>query len=311
MRICSLLPGATEVVAALGLGDQLVGISHECDYPPEIRDKPIMVRARVDAECASHEIDRKVRAAVESGDDLYVLDEARLVEARPDLVITQELCDVCAITPPRVRSALDALPRPPRLLSLNPGTLEDMLRDIERIGVAVNEPVRAQDLASSLRRRLQCLHERVAGVTTTPNVVCLEWLDPFYVAGHWVPEMIALAGGQDALGKAAQPSSRITWTELAAAAPDVLILAPCGFSIPRTLRELPLLFAQPQWTSLPAVQTGRVFVVDASAYTSRPGPRLVEGAEVFARIFHPNVFEATLPPGVEHIRLPHTLAPAP
>jgi len=311
MRICSLLPGATEVVAALGLADQLVGVSHECDYPPEIRDKPIMVRARIDAECASGEIDRKVRAALQNGDDLYMLDEARLVESRPDLVILQDLCDVCAITPARVRSALQALPRPSRVLSLNPVTLEDMLGDIERIGVAVNEPGRAQDLASSLRRRLRGLHDRVAGVTMRPNVVCLEWLDPFYVAGHWVPEMIALAGGQDTLGKAAEPSRRITWTELAATRPDVLVLAPCGFSIPRTLRELPPLFTQPQWTSLPAVQTGRVFAVDASAYTSRPGPRLVEGAEIFARIFHPNVFGATLPPGVQHVRLPHTLVPAP
>lgn len=312
MKIVSLLPGATEVVAALGLADQLVGVSHECDYPPEIRAKPVMVRARIDAErSSSGEIDRKVHAAVEGGKDLYILDEVQFTQAQPDLVITQELCDVCAITPTRVRAALEALPRPSRLLSLNPLTLEDMLRDIERIGAAVDEPGRAQELVASLRTRLRRLHERIAGLESTPKVVCLEWLDPLYVAGHWVPEMIALAGGHDALGKAGEPSRRIAWPELATAAPEVLVLAPCGFSVPRTLRDLPPLFAQPQWTSLPAVQAGRVFVVDGSAYTSRPGPRLVDGVEAFAKIFHLNAFGTTLPPGVERVALPRSRALAP
>jgi iron complex transport system substrate-binding protein len=312
MRICSLLPGATEVIAALGLADQLVGISHECDFPPEVRDKPVLVRARIDAERSpSGEIDRQVRSAIENRNDLYIIDDALFSKLQPDLVITQDLCDACAITPKSLQSVLQRLPAPPRLLSLNPASLEGILTDIERIGAAVDQSAQAGDYLCTLRTRLALLQDRVAAAGRRPTVVCLEWLDPLYVAGHWVPEMIGLAGGQDLLGTAGERSRTMTWPELMAAKPDILIVAPCGFSVERTMREISMLLAHPQWARLSAVQTGQVYVLDASAYMSRPGPRLIDGVELLARIFHPALFEPTLPRGVERVRLQSTLVPEP
>lgn len=310
MRICSFLPGATEIIAALGLADQLVGISHECDYPPEVRHKPVMVRARIDADrSTSADIDRQVHTARENREDLYVLDEALLTELRPDLVICQDLCDVCAITPTSLQSVLQRLAQPVHLLSLNPGTLEGMLNDIERIGAAVDKTVQAREYVVSLRKRLATIQERVAAVEGNPGVVCLEWLDPLYVAGHWVPEMIALAGGRDVLGKPGEPSRRMTWQELTGAMPDILLLTPCGFPVERTMRELPSLFARPESTRLAAVQTGEVYILDASAYMSRPGPRLIDGVELLASIFHPALFDRTLPGAVERVTRHTKLVP--
>lgn len=299
MRICSLLPGATEVVAALGLADDLVGISHECDYPPEVRHKPVLVHAAIDPEhTSSFDIDRQVRTTLEAAQPLYTLDVVRFAQAQPDLVITQDLCHVCAVTPDRLQHAISALPAPPRVLSLNPGNLDETLRDVERIGEATGRAAVARALAAQLRARLQSVRARVAPIRQRPRVVCLEWLAPLYVAGHWVPEMVSCAGAVDALGLAGSASTPVTWEHVLAAAPDVLLLMPCGFTVSRTLRELDRLscdLSWPDWQTLPAVRDGNVFAVDASAYFSRPGPRLVDGVELLAALFHPSLFGGVRP----------------
>lgn len=306
MRICSLLPGATEVVAALGLADDLVGISHECDYPPDVRRKPVLVRAAIDSErTLSPEIDRQVRETLQNGHSLYALDEHLFARAQPDLIITQDLCNVCAVTPTQLQQAISLLPKEPRLLTLNPTRLEDILADVERIGAATGRASQAHSLAATLQARLQAIRDKIESVRERPNVACLEWLDPLYAPGHWVPEMVEWAGGRNGLGRAGAPSERIAWEKVLAAQPDVVILMPCGFSAARTLQEFAQLQVQakwPGWESLPAVRNDRVFAVDSGAYFSRPGPRLVEGVAILATLCHPSLFGQALPAGV--LRLP-------
>lgn len=305
MKICSLLPGATEVVAALGLADDLVGVSHECDYPPEVRRKPVLVHAAIDSErTVSPEIDRQVRETLQNSRPLYTLDQDLFARAQPDLVITQDLCNVCAVTPGQLQQAMGALPKAPQLLTLNPTRLEDILTDVERIGDATGTAPQARTLISTLRTRLESLRDRIAAARERPNVACIEWLDPLYAPGHWVPEMVAWAGGRNVLGEAGQPSKRIPWDAVLAARPDVLVLMPCGFTAARTLKEWQQLDIQakwPGWQTLPAVQHERVFAVDAVSYFSRPGPRLVEGVAILAALCHPSLFEKALPPGVQRV----------
>jgi iron complex transport system substrate-binding protein len=301
MRICSLLPGATEVVAALGAAGELVGISHECDYPPEVRKAPVMVRPVIDSDrLSSPDIDRQVKAAVESGKELYVLDESLFTRSAPDLVITQDLCRVCAITPGQLQRAIDALPHPPQLLALDPVTLEEIIHDVERIGGAIGRSAEGRALAEQLRARLRAVSQKIARRDRTPQVVCLEWLDPLYVGGHWVPDMVARAGGRDMLGTAGERSKKVTWDQVLDARPDVLVLMPCSFSAERTLREVHRVTSRPGWHSLPAVQNGQVYAVDSSSYFSRPSHRLVEGVEILAALIHPSLFDKR-PPGVRRV----------
>ena len=302
MRICSLLPGATEVVAALGAADELVGISHECDYPPAVRSKPVLVHPVVDSDrSASPDIDRQVQAAAAARSNLYDLYAALFAQTAPDLVITQDLCHVCAITPDQLQQAIGNLPKPPRLLTLNPTSLEDILGDTERIGDAIGRGTQGRALASRLRTSLEAIREKVSRTGRQPRVVCIEWLEPLYVGGHWVPEMVARAGGQDMLGRQGARSEKVTWDQVLAAEPDILVLMPCSFSAERTLREVHLMTGRPRWDQLPAVRSGRVFAVDSSAYFSRPSPRLVEGVALLAALFHPEVFGHTLPAGVHRV----------
>ncbi|MEW6544398.1 MAG: cobalamin-binding protein [Nitrospirota bacterium] len=311
MRICSLLPGATEVVAALDLADDLVGISHECDFPPAIRNKPVLVRAVVEGDRAtSADIHRQVAASLGSNRRLYELDEPAFRRAKPELVITQNLCHVCAVTPDQLQQAIAALPAPPSLLTLNPTRLDDVLADIERIGSATGKLSEAKAWTAALRKRLDDLRAPVADRRNRPRVACLEWLDPLYTAGHWVPEMVEWAGGTEVLASAGGPSRPITWDQVRSAEPDVLVLMPCGFPIDRTLRELERLAPEaswPGWESLPAVRHDRVFVVDGPSYFNRPGPRLVEGVAILATAIHPEVFGSDLPSGIQRMsRLPRT-----
>lgn len=297
MRICSLLPGATEVVAALGLADALVAISHECDYPPEIRPKPVIIKSAVDPQrTSSPAIDRQVREAMRNGAGLYRIDESLLKSVRPDLIITQSLCDVCAVTPTEVQRALAGLKRQPRILSLDPTDLESVLRDIEAIGSATGRNAQARRLVQGLRDRIARVQARVQEEPRR-RAACIEWLDPLYCAGHWVPEMVHRAGGNELLATAGAPSVRITWEQVVAAKPDVLVLMPCGFSIDRTRSELDLLTSRPGWNDLPAVRNKDVYAVAGAAYFNRSGPRLVEGVELLAALFHPHRFENRLPEG--------------
>jgi iron complex transport system substrate-binding protein len=298
LRICSLLPGATEVVAALGLTRQLVGISHECDFPAEVKQIPVMVRPMIDQEhMNSLEIDQTVARAVAEDQPLYALDAARFCDAEPDLVITQDLCHVCAVTPSQLQQAILSLRKTPRVLALNATSLEGVFADIERIGHATHADAQAKELTAALRERLCWIRRQVEAEQRRPTVACVEWLDPLYAAGHWVPEMVEVAGGRDVLAQGSVPSERITWDRLIAAAPEILIVMPCGFSIERTERELGRLTSHPDWRRLPAVLNGRVFAVDAVSYFSRPGPRLVQGVEILAALCHPSRFNHIVPVG--------------
>jgi len=297
VRICSLLPGATEIVAALGLADDLVAISHECDYPPEIRPKPVLIKSTVDPQrTSSPAIDRQVREAVRNGDGLYRIDDVLLNRVQPDLLITQDLCDVCAITPTEVQRAIAGLPRKPRILSLAPTDLDSLFDDIQAIGSATGRDEQARRLVRGLQDRIARVQALVQSEPPR-RAACIEWLDPLYSAGHWVPEMVRLAGGNELLAAAGAPSARIAWAQVVEAQPDALVLMPCGFGIDRTRSELDLLSSRPGWRDLPAVRNNAVYAVDGAAYFNRPGPRLVDGIELLAALFHPHLFGGRLPEG--------------
>jgi iron complex transport system substrate-binding protein len=291
VRICSLLPSATEIVYALGLGDQLCGVSHECDYPPEAAAKPALIRSVFDqSTLSSLEIDHAVIDRLRRGEGVYTIDLDLLRQAEPDLILTQELCDVCAVPYSEVQRAVDQLVSRPRLLPLSPSLLGDVLQDINRVGEATGREEQAGFLVRRLRERIDRVTARTATAAERPATFCLEWADPLYVAGHWIPEMVEMAGGIDGLGGKGKPSVPIEWERVVSYAPEVVILMPCGFDVERAVREVPLLTRLPGWLDLPAVQRGQVYAVNATAYFSRSGPRLVDGLELLAKILHPELF---------------------
>lgn len=295
MRIISLLPSATEIAYALGLGEQVVAVSHECDYPPEVRGKPVAVRCVFDPSGMSPgEIDATVRSLVLQGKPIYRLERAVLEALQPELVLTQALCEVCAVPQRAVLAEIQSLRPPPRLLSLDPHSLEGVLEDILRVGEATGTRFQAQRVVESLRRRIQQVADTTSSAEYRPRVVCLEWLDPLIVAGHWVPEMVALAGGQDALGRAGLPSFTVSWEQVVEAEPEVLVLMPCGYTATQAAQQVHLLARLPKWSQVPAVRQGKVFACNAHAYFSRPGPRLVDGLEMLAEMLHPERFHGFL-----------------
>jgi iron complex transport system substrate-binding protein len=289
MRICSFVPGATEIVAALGLADHLVGISHECDFPPSVAHVPVMIEPLVGRDAAlSADIDQQVKTMAASGQRLYRLNEAAFHGARPDLILTQDLCHVCAVTPDQLGRAIQSLERRPEMVSVSPTSLNDMFADIERIARAVGKVREGQALLEALRRRLETVRSRTATRRSRPRVVCLEWLGPLYLGGHWVPEMVELAGGQDVLGSKDGPSRETTWQEVEAARPDVVVVMPCGYTIDRTLEELSHHGERYGDWARALHRWPRTYAVNAAAHFSRPGPRLVDGVEVLALILHPD-----------------------
>lgn len=283
MRIVSLLPSATEIVCALGLGEHLVGISHDCDYPPEILGRHVLSDAIVTGQEPSGRIDARIREQVHRGKSVYHLDAAALAVLQPELILTQELCEVCAPSFNEVREAARVLQGRVRLVSLEPHGLDDILSTILEVGTQTGTESAARDLVARLRDRIAHV-QRLRRPEPPPRVLCLEWLDPLFVAGHWVPEMVEVAGGVDGLGRARRDSYIIEWDEVVAYAPQVIIVMPCGFDIERTRTQIHLLTERPGWDGLPAVRTGRVFLTDASAYFSRPGPRAVRGLEILAKL---------------------------
>ena len=290
MRICSLLPSATEIAFALGLGDEVVAVTHECDYPPEARRRRVVVKSALDAAEDSAGIDRAVRARVQAGRGLYALDLDGFRAVEPDFIITQDLCEVCALDLNEVARAADTLPRKPKIVSLAPATLGDVLDDIARVGAAAGKESAAAALVAELERRLRRVRELTSHSDRRPRVACVEWTDPIYPAGHWVPEMVEIAGGADGLGHKGAPAKAAAWETLRAYAPEVVALMPCGFGLERAAAEAPRLERLAGWRDLPAVKAGRVFAVDGSAYFNRPGPRLVDGVEILAAILHPEIF---------------------
>lgn len=290
MRIASLLPSATEIVCALGLEDDLVAVTHECDHPPSVRGKPVVTASVLDGKASSAEIDHHIRALVHAGSSIYRLDADRLATLEPDLVLTQELCAVCAVSYPIVERAARRLDASTRLVSLEPERLEDVFDHIALIGRMTERQEAAERVLDGLRERLRQLRLRLKD-RPRRRVVCLEWLDPLFNCGHWTPELVRIAGGDDPLGAEGRPAHPISFEDVVRADPDALVVMACGFSRERALEEMPALTGRPGFDGLRAVREGRVFVVDGSAYFSRPGPRLVDSAEILAGLLHPDAVE--------------------
>jgi iron complex transport system substrate-binding protein len=291
MRIVSLLPAATEICFALGLGNDLVGVSPECDFPAAATVIPRVSRSLLDYEDkTSAETSAMVGKRLAAGHPLYKVDEKGLREARPDVIVTQGLCEVCAPIAEDVRAVANRLPKKPRIVTLDPHSLKDVLEDLERVGKACGAPVPARTVVDELRERIERVAFLAARVSDRPRTVCLEWLDPLFAAGHWVPEMVELAGGQDVLAKRGEPSRRVEPKDVVKATPEVAVLVPCGFDLDRSLKETPTLTRQSWWSDLPAARQDRVWVADGSSYFSRPGPRLVSGLDILAHILHPEIF---------------------
>ena len=290
MRIASLLPSATEIAYFAGAGDALVGVTHECDHPPGVEKLPKLTKTAIDHHnLSSAEIDAAIGQHLTDTGSIYSLDVKLLEELKPDLVLTQGLCDVCAVSLNVVEQAAAGLSKTPRVLSMNPTTLNEVLDVTVEVGDAIGRGAEVRREVAAQRDRLARVKGAVAGLPR-PRVGCIEWLDPPFSAGHWVPGMVRLAGGEELFAKEREPSGRITWDEVYEAAPEVLILMPCGFDAARTMREARTLPDLPGWNELPAVRNGRVWVVDANSYFSRPAPRLVNGVETLARILHPEIF---------------------
>jgi len=294
MKICSLLPSATEILFALALGDEVAGVSHECDFPPEARTKPVLIKSRISHTESAAAIDRQVREFLERGESLYSVDFELLCAIEPDIIVTQDLCHVCAATPDDLSAALAQLNHRPQIVTLNPHSLADVRADIRTVGEATGSTEQADALVAEFERDIASVEKSVAGLDR-PRVLCLEWLDPPYVAGHWVPEMVARAGGVDVLGQAGKPSFRVEWEAAVAAQPDVIIIMPCGYSLAAAEAEFRNLLLPHGWIDLPAVRDGRVFVVEASGYFSRPGPRLSAGMEILAAAIHNGKQKRVLP----------------
>ena len=285
MRIVSLVPNGTEILFALGAGDMVVGVSHECDYPEEARRRPVLTGSALRPGMSAAEVDAAVSAQVGSGQSLYTLDEARIAELAPDVIVTQQLCPVCAVSTEQVDGAVRPLPRCPEVVSLDPRTLGDVFADIRRVGKITGRTSEAIALVTELERRLETVRAAVAQ-RPRPRVLALEWLDPPFAGGHWVPEMIGLAGGIDAIAQPGDHSERLTWDRIAAADPDVIVAMPCGFDEAGAREQVAAVADRPEWQSLRAVREGQVHAVDANGCFSRPGPRLVDGIERLAAIFH-------------------------
>ena len=293
MRIVSLLPSATEIVCALGYGDLLVGRSHECDHPASVTELPICSRPRIRVDTSSAEIDRSVKNIVSQGLSVYEIDVETLSTLAPDFIITQTQCEVCAVSERDVEQAVNEwMGGQCEIVSLNPNRLEDVWADIIRVAAALGNPRNGEDVVAALRQRMTAIASRAARYKERPRVAVIEWIEPLMAAGHWMPELVELAGGENLFGEAGKDSP---WMELAAlgeADPDVVVVSPCGFDLERTRSEMHPLTAQPTWRGLGAVDSGRVYLTDGHHFFNRPGPRLVESLEILTEVLHPEATES-------------------
>lgn len=291
MRIVSLLPAATEIAAALGLMDNIVGVSHECDFPKEANERPRVTRCPVhDIGLSSREVDEWVRRAMNETGTIYTIDEPLLRKLQPDVILTQRLCDVCAVGYGTVAKLAKTLPGPPRVVNLEPSTLTDIFEDIGRVAEACDVPQRGEELIENLSKRVENVRKRAATIPDRPRCFLMEWVDPPFCSGHWGPELVEIAGGHDSLGRKHQPSAQIEWQQILDARPEIIVLALCGYDINRARRDYELLRRFPGFDSIPGTAGGRVYVVNASAYFARPGPRIVDSLEILAGILHPTEF---------------------
>jgi len=297
MRILSLLPSATEIVYALGLGADLVGVSHECDYPEEARTKPVVSTSNLSTALRSEQIHSAFSEHHHPSHSLYRIDEQLLKQINPDVILTQELCTVCAIPVAQVREAARILAGPRRVVSLEPSNLRQILENISAVAEVTGRQREAAALVAKLESRIARIASATSSIRERPRVFCMEWMDPVMAGGHWIPEMIRIAGGADGLGNDGQPSTAIDWEQVVEFAPQIVVIMPCGYKISRSLAEVERLAAKPGFYGLPAVRSGQVYIVDSPAFFSRPGPRIVNGLEILAQIIHPEVFSGLFSSG--------------
>ncbi len=290
-RIASLLPSATEIVCALGFEAELVGRSHECDYPAGVARLPALTAPKFNPERPSAEVDREVRRIVGDALLVYRVDAEELRALRPDIIVTQSQCEVCAVSEREVEEAVAGwLGTRPQIVSLAPYGLSDIFADIERVARALGEPARSAQVVGRLTARMDAVAARTRRLRERPRVACIEWLDPLMAAGNWMPELVEMAGGENLFGEPGEHSGGLDYDALVASDPDVILAAPCGFTMRRTLEELPALAARPGWAAMRAVREGRVFAAEGSQYFNRPGPRIAESLEILAEIIHPELF---------------------
>jgi len=296
MRIASLLPSATEIVYELGLEDDLVAVSHDCDYPPEVAKKIQLTKIDIDpTRSTSQQINQWVTSTVHAGSSLYHIDPTNLARANPDLILTQELCEVCAPAFSEVKEACRVLNGGRKIISLEPTSLDQILENILTVGEATGRLPEARGRVAALQERIERIKTAARGVEHRPEVLCLEWFDPLYAAGHWVPEMVNIAGGIDKLGRLHQFSERIEWKQVSEYDPELIVLMPCGFNLERTISESEVLKFSPAWAKLKAAKNGRVYAANGSAYFNRPGPRIIGGLEALAEMIHPEIFTSIAP----------------
>jgi iron complex transport system substrate-binding protein len=290
-RIVSLLPAATEIAAALGLLDHLVGVSHECDFPEQASQRPQVTHCPVhNSGLPSADVDEWVRRALHENGTIYTIDEPLLQTLRPDIILTQKLCDVCAVGYGTVAKLAKTLPGPPGVINLEPTSLADIFDNIRRVADACDVHERAEKLIQDLSKRVENVRKRAARTPDHPCCFLMEWVDPPFCSGHWVPELVEIAGGYDPLGRRHQPSAQIEWQQVLDARPEIIVLALCGYDIDRARRDYQLLRRFPGFRSIPAADSGQVYLVNASAYFARPGPRIVDSLEILAGILHPSEF---------------------
>lgn len=292
LRIVSLIPSATEILAALGLTDAIVGRSHECDYPSEIQDRPVCTQARLNSEAPSAEIHNDVNDLLQSALSIYQIKTDVLKQLQPTHIVTQDQCDVCAVNLKDVEEAVATLTHSqPQIISLKPNVLADIWADIEQIANVTG--VESRRLVEDLKARVKICEQKTQALSVTerPTVACIEWTDPLMTAANWLPELVTLAGGQPLFSVTGQPAPRLSWETLIPTNPDVIIFMPCGFDLKRTRQEAMVLTQRPEWQNLQAIQTGRVYVTDGNSYFNRPGPRLVDSQEILAEILHPEIFQ--------------------
>lgn len=291
-RIISLIASATEIISVLGFEEALVGRSHECDYPPSVERLPACSEPRIDVDGTSREIDDRVKMAMAEGPSIYHVHAKLLQELRPDIIVTQDHCEVCAVSLGDVEQTIcDLFETDPRIVALSPNNLLDVWNDIHQVADALDVPERGEELVGFLCSRLDVIAEKIRDIPARPTIACIEWIDPLMTAGNWVPELVVTAGGVNLFGEAGQYSPHLEWDQLTTADPDVIVVMPCGFDIPRTRQEMQAIIGQPQWKQLNAVRSHQVYLADGNQYFNRPGPRLVESAEILAEIIHPDRFD--------------------
>lgn len=290
-RIVSLIASSTEIVCALGCEDQLVGRSHECDFPPSVTRLPVCTAPKFQPDGTSYEIDQRVKAILQEGLGVYRVHADLLKQLAPDVIITQVQCAVCAVSLADVEQAVCTwLDAQPRIVSLEPNALADVWTDIGRVAEALGLPEKGKALVNRLKQRMNVLAEKASALPDRPGVACIEWIDPLMAAGNWMPELVEMVGGRNLFGVAGQHAPWMTWKELQEKDPDIIVVLPCGFDIARARQEMPLLTQKPEWSQLKAVQNRRVYLMDGNQYFNRPGPRLVESLEILAEVLHPEAF---------------------